>query len=466
MEVDMIENLFEQLTGQKSPFFKSELSDLASKQFSRSGIDHSQFNELLLMLGYDRVTIEFFRFLADNGPPNVDALDSDYPVISSIDAFRSGIKKFQRLALLLFGNTKYAFKTLSSDSGELRYWVAVYTERDPMTYSSRNPPMMEIEAIPADETYYLGYIVQREIKEMLEKNPDDNEAIAQQERMSELISIGKRNNAAYLFSDHLDVYVATSMRLRHEYTFINRLTAGLFQHEELKELKLRWFDPTQAYCDNRIDKGLSEALMLRRAKCTLYLAQESDTLGKDSELASTLAQGKPVVAYIPNGDDEYYHELFADLERQNPLKERAELVREQLRIFSPASAWEDPLVRKWLSDSEAVKLSEIEDKLKAAMKDHYDSRANTLKETHPLGIQVNLATGVANGVLVVRTIKDCGMLIRKILTQSMEFDIDTVNKPAGDYILLRERISGSVFRVMTGDAVLTNAFWNFYLATQ
>jgi len=30
----------------------------------------------------------------------------------------------------------------------------------------------------------------------------------------------------------------------------------------------------------------------------------------------------------------------------------------------------------------------------------YDSRANTLKRFHPLGIQVNLATGVANGVMV------------------------------------------------------------------
>ena len=34
----------------------------------------------------------------------------------------------------------------------------------------------------------------------------------------------------------------------------------------------------------------------------------------------------------------------------------------------------------------------------------YDRRAGTLMTSHPLGIQVNLATGVANGVLVVRAI--------------------------------------------------------------
>ena len=60
-------------------------------------------------------------------------------------------------------------------------------------------------------------------------------------------------------------------------------------------------DAVLKYCEDRIDKGLSEALMLKRAKCTLFLAQESDTLGKDSELASTLAQGKPVIAYVNGG---------------------------------------------------------------------------------------------------------------------------------------------------------------------
>jgi len=32
------------------------------------------------------------------------------------------------------------------------------------------------------------------------------------------------------------------------------------------------------------------------------------------------------------------------------------------------------------------------------------------------------------------------------------------------YLLLREKSTDSVFRVVTGDRFLTNAFWNFYLA--
>src|ERR1022692_1131906 len=53
----------------------------------------------------------------------------------------------------------------------------------------------------------------------------------------------------------------------------------------------------------QINKGLVEALMLKRARCTVYMVQESDTMGKDSELASTLAQGKPVIAYVPQITD-------------------------------------------------------------------------------------------------------------------------------------------------------------------
>lgn len=39
--------------------------------------------------------------------------------------------------------------------------------------------------------------------------------------------------------------------------------------------------------------------MLKRARCTIYMAQETDTFGKDSELATTLAQGKPVIVFCP-----------------------------------------------------------------------------------------------------------------------------------------------------------------------
>ena len=102
-------------------------------------------------------------------------------------------------------------------------------------------------------------------------------------------------------------------------------------------------------------------------------------------------------------------------------------------------------------------------KLQAAMAEHFKNRDGLLRDTHPLGIQMNLQTGVANGVLVVNTVDQCARLVRCLLLRQMASEIDTQQKPEGEYLLLRETISDSIFRVVSGDPFLTNAFWNFYL---
>jgi hypothetical protein len=113
----------------------------------------------------------------------------------------------------------------------------------------------------------------------------------------------------------MDVYFATSMRRAWEYKDLFDFIDELMSRPELKDLNIRYFDPTQCYTANRVNKGLVEALMLKRARCTVYSVQDTDTLGKDSELASTLAQGKPVIAYIPEIQVENHSHVLA---REDP----------------------------------------------------------------------------------------------------------------------------------------------------
>ena len=87
----------------------------------------------------------------------------------------------------------------------------------------------------------------------------------------------------------------------------------------------------------------------------------------------------------------------------------------------------------------------------------------TLKQSHPLGIQVHLETGVANGVLVAHSTAQCAELIRRVLTKTLEFELCEKMIDENRYLLLKEKTSESVFRVVTGDRFLTNVFWNFYL---
>jgi len=458
---DSICSILADLTGQDAPSEK-QFEAVAAQLLRRTGLAYSQLNELLLLLGYDRVTPSLFQYIVDGSTEYKSTA-----ALRSIRKLRDGVDRFRKLAILNFGNVKFGFKYLSDPKTDLEE-LAGTTPVRPKEFKSRHDPLLPVDPIPGGQTYYLGYLIKRELDERIRRDPDDPVAKQQIRARDRIVEKGCRNHQAYLASNHMDVYVATSMRERHEYQIVSRVVQEVFHHPALLRLKLRWFDPTQAYCEDRIDKGLAEGLMLKRAACTLYLAQESDTFGKDSELASTLAQGKPVIAYIPRVSKKrqqaYVEELLEMLAEGSPESDERELVLGQLRVFSPEAAWTDTEVKKWVAKPQALDLGAAKRKLGEAIRAHYDKRADTLKESHPLGIQVNLETGVANGVLVARTTAECADLIRRILTRTLEFQI--CDKMVGDsrYLLLREKSTGSVFRVVTGDRFLTNAFWNFYLA--
>jgi len=218
------------------------------------------------------------------------------------------------------------------------------------------------------------------------------------EKVERLKKIGENNQIQYLRNiEMIDVYVATSMRDDKEYIEMADFVSSVFENDDVKSLNLRYFDPTLCFCESRIDKGIIECLLVRTAKVTIYCAQDGDTFGKDSELAATLCQGKPVIVYVPKGDD---------------------------------------------SDS--------------TRKEKLNARAKVFQDFHPLGLQVGLYDGVARGVIVVRTPGQCSKVLFQLLTNSLE--VDLTSEQHG--LTLRERSTNSVVRVMTGWGELAHAFWN------
>lgn len=222
-------------------------------------------------------------------------------------------------------------------------------------------------------------------------------------KIEELKNIGKRNQEHYLRNiESIDVYIATSMRNDKEYIDMYNFVNTVFNDEDIKNLNLRYFDPTLCFCKSRIDKGIIECLLVRSSKVTIYCAQEGDTFGKDSELAATMAQGKPVIVYVPrvSKNDKKYKDL--------------------------------------------------------------ETRAKTFKEYHPLSLQVGLYDGVARGLIVVRTPEECSKVLYKILTNSLKTKICYEE----DGIVLRDMETDSVLRIMTGWDVLASCFWNQFDKTQ
>lgn len=129
-------------------------------------------------------------------------------------------------------------------------------------------------------------------------------------------------------------------------------------------------------------------------------------------------------------------------------------------------------LRLWTESEKAIKEKEdfvsLCDILAIAECYRFDKRAKMLSEIHPLAMQVDLQSGVSNGVLVVRSPKECANLLYRILTNNLNFTIvheeytDEVRGGKEGYRLLVEEISKSPFRAITDQRRLTNSFWNLF----
>lgn len=324
---------------------------------------------------------------------------------------------------------------------------------------------------------------------------------------------GQRNLARYLAADHLDVYVATSMRSDADFVSVNSFVRGLFSHPDIRPLKFRYFNPTQSWIEDRVAKGLVEALMLKRSDFTVYMAQKGDTFGKDSEASVALGQGKPVIVYVPRL---YIPDAGIDSEALG-LAERSELQRQvqaeaaheevdadetadhqavlsqllNLRLsrasddalldavrthwadfdlYGEASRIENEseraLYRSWLDD---VIKKGLAQPLPPTVRTHivgifiatttnFEKRATVFREVHPLALQVILSTGVLNGILVARSIDACAALLARLAENNLDLELQVDSE---NYRLV-ERTTRSTVRVISRHQLVTNAFSTFY----
>ena len=332
-------------------------------------------------------------------------------------------------------------------------------------------------------------------------------------RMEETQQIALRNLSRYLSADYMDVYVATSMRTEADFVSVNNFVNRLFLHERIRPLKLRYFNPTQSWIDDRVAKGLVEALMLKRASVTVYMAQKTDTFGKDSEASVALGQGKPVIVYVPklmvgntveseklfglkrgelvtrynklpdeeDADETMDYEALAAGILRASIEERSDLeicncVRQywaDFDLYSETQRFDPPLremYRAWLDtviNDKAVKT--VEAKIRApligalvATSINFERRAKVFREIHPLALQVILSTGVLNGILVARTVEQCAGVLEGVVSNKLNLE----SKKDEDNYRVIEKLTGSTIRVISRNELLRNSFAAHYRRTQ
>ena len=491
-----------------------------SERLKLDSLRLEDLNDILILVDQFPVSEPFFATFLSQGRIEI-----------TFEELKSGVATFEGFAILLFGNVRFAYRRLKNLRRDLLLEQMQGLERPASTILKEDfEPRRKSLPLPAEvdkkSTWLLGYIAKNKadreitmyaamavllgrekegtflkgksapVKELFaqlsnrlsstdtwkQAHPDFDAVKSRIEGIQDEIRESRRrgwlNTSHYLALDYMDVYVATSMRESWEFEDVNAIASQIFSQPALQNLNLRYFDPTQSFLENRVDKGIVEALMLKRARCTIYMAQETDTFGKDSELATTLAQGKPVIVFVPEINVDEYANLalcrpLAYLQRRLPQllaegKIQSGSVGEVLEFLKKAAAF-DPFFQI-IADEEKIFLEENKlDKEKAkicetlakAEKNLFDGRAKSLQKSHPLALQVQLETGVANGVLVVRSVERCAELLEKLLTNSCDFTFDS-NREKG-ILCLVENISDSPFRVVTQNSTVSNAFWSRYL---
>lgn len=341
--------------------------------------------------------------------------------------------------------------------------------------------------------------------------PKDERVLSE---IAETQQTGLRNLARYLAADHLDVYVATSMRVDADFVSVNSFVNKLFAHEEIHPLKLRFFNPTQSWIEDRVAKGLVEALMLKRAQYTIYMAQKDDSFGKDSEASVALGQGKPVIVYVPkllipeaNVDSEELGRLTRDqllqavtsegtaedkeidetIDNRGLLSRLLEIRLEKLSaeqaigvarthwadfgLYAEAQrisddtlrasfrSWLDLILRVHLERPLPGELQVPFFRMLVATAIRFEDRSTIFRETHPLALQVILSSGVLNGMIVVRSVDACASTLKALIRNelSLELRVDEQN-----YRLV-ETNTNSTIRVISRHRLIESAFSTFYV---
>ncbi len=81
------------------------------------------------------------------------------------------------------------------------------------------------------------------------------------------------------------------------------------------------------------------------------------------------------------------------------------------------------------------------------------------QDVHPLSRLIEFETGVAVGAMVTDELDEVSELLCRIFQNTMQYELE---HPKPGYLRLKEKLTASVVRLQTNDAMLGETFWNYY----
>ena len=86
-------------------------------------------------------------------------------------------------------------------------------------------------------------------------------------------------------------------------------------------------------------------------------------------------------------------------------------------------------------------------------------RSLFFRDVHPLSRLIDFETGVAIGAIVAASPEEVIEILHRIFNNEVEYELCQMHPR---YLVLKEKLTGSVVRLQTSDALLRETFWNHY----
>jgi hypothetical protein len=439
-----------------------DAANRAGGLLARGGVSWSQTNQLLHLCSLAGMSEGFFRYYFLESPslhpyPLSKVGTSSYapplgvPQIGSAEQLSWGLRRFIQDALLYWGNLRQAYRDLRSLTSEEIHERFQARRFDQKRLIERGPVIQPLP-IPHDHRYLISemacktYPNQGKLEDAtqvqwalraFDELSGDQRPVAPDKLKERAKQLADGNKQLPLFEL---MYEDPSGTLA---TRDDVLTLYRDQWNNFSAARARALENTRTYLSLCNDLDVYVATSMRTREDFRDMARTCESIFCDPRLAKfNIRYFDPTMSAAESHEDKGIIECLMVKTAKVILyfaqhKESLGKVSE----YAMGLTLGKPVIILCPPDGKGAELYEL------------------YRTAHPLTRLVEFKTGLVNGALVTRKPSDVVTLLDRLFTNMMEFDLE-IKPGSNGYYLLNERLTGTAYRVITDDRLLTETFWN------
>lgn len=454
-------SLFEGGTGGLDSWLTNDTSEIVFDTLGNLGespLTHSRFNQLLTLSHEAPISAQLFDFYWTNVPehhpydvtkiPDYDGEFGEVDNIRSLDQLYWGLYRFYVDALLYFGNVRTAYQRLRQLTEDQlqsffdghRFKVEDMRRRgDALTPSSIARDNRYLISEMACKSFEAPDVPDGELAKVLielykEHSQKGGGQITAKQLLAAAYEDGKFNDRQLQFEISADDFHEET--IENEEALIEKITRVAGEFEIARRIAL---NNTELYLSMVGDLDVYVATSMRSRDDFRGMADFCDIVFNDPRLGDlNLRYFDPTLSAASNHEDKGLIECL--------MVKCAKILVLQAGIRDSYGKDAEAAMALSLGKPVIIFASEVE-------------RSLFFRDVHPLSRLVDFKTGVAIGAIVATSTSQVAELIQRILNNNLEF---TLEQPRPKYLVLKEKLTGSVVRLQTSDELIRETFWNNY----